>query len=177
MRLFHISEEPDITQFVPRLPARKDLDPSKGLVWAINEQCLSNFFTPRECPRVTYHVDENTSEEDIARFFSSRSRRCVTIEQAWFERMRTTALYIYEFDPANFYLQDACAGYYVSEYSETPIGETRIDDCFGALFERNIEVRLIDNLWDFADAVKTSTLRYSICDFALAMPRKLGNQD
>ena len=41
LRLFHVSEESDIQVFYPRLPKRKDLDPSTGLVWAIDEeQCL-----------------------------------------------------------------------------------------------------------------------------------------
>jgi len=171
MNLFHVSEEPNIAQFVPRIPLRADLDKSKGLVWAINGRCLPNFLTPRDCPRVTYHVGDHTTEEDIARFFSSSSRHCVTIEHAWVERMRGTTLYIYEFNPANFTLQDACAGYYVSEQTEIPIAKTQIDDLFGALFELEIEVRLINNLWLFADAVAKSTLKFSICDMTNAQPR------
>ena len=171
MRLFHVSEESDIRRFVPRIPARSDLDQSKGLVWAVNEPCLPNFFTPRECPRVTYHVGEQTAAEDIAMFFSSSQRHCVAIEHAWFERMKHTTLYLYEFDPRNFYLQDACAGYYVSEQTETPIGRTQADDLFGALFKRDVEVRLVNNLWALADAVKRSTLNYSICDMANAQAR------
>ena len=171
MRLFHVSEEPDIARFVPRIPLRDDLDKSKGLVWAISERCLPNFFTPRECPRVTYHVGEQTTAEDIERFFSSPRRWCVAIEHAWFERMRGTPLYIYEFDPANFYLQDACAGNYVSEQTEVPIAKTRIDDLFGALFKRGVEVRLIDNLWVLRDAIVKSSLNYSICDMWNAQPR------
>jgi len=171
MKLFHVSEEPDITRFVPRIPVRDDLDKSKGLVWAIDERCLPNFLTPRECPRVTYHVGDQTSAEDIEKFFSSSCRHCVTIEHAWVERMRGISLYIYEFDPANFYLQDECAGYYVSEQIETPIGKMRLDDLFGALFKRNIEVRLIDNLWVLRDAVVKSSLNFSICDMWNAQPR------
>ena len=71
MRLFHVSEEPDIRVFVPRLPSRRDLDPAVGLVWAIDEACLPNFLTPRNCPRVTYHVGAQTTAGDRQRFFSS----------------------------------------------------------------------------------------------------------
>ena len=171
MRLFHVSEQPDITEFIPRIPIREDMDKSKGLVWAINEHCLPNFFTPRECPRVTYHAGDKTTEEDILKFFSSTSRHCVTIEHIWFEKMQNTTLFLYELDPVNFYLQDVVAGYYVSEHVETPIGKTQINDLFGQLFKRNIEVRLVDNLWPLADAVIKSTLNYSICDMANAQPR------
>jgi hypothetical protein len=37
MRLFHVSEESDIEKFVPRIPYRKDVDQSKGLVWALGD--------------------------------------------------------------------------------------------------------------------------------------------
>jgi hypothetical protein len=121
---------------------------------------------------VTYHVGERTSEADIERFFSSSCQHVVAIEHAWVERMRSTTLYIYEFDPENFVLQDACAGYYVSERTEIPIAKTQVDDLFGALFQWGSEVRLINNLWLFADAVAKSTLNFSICDMASAQPRK-----
>jgi len=170
MKLFHVSEEPDIKQFIPRQPTRKDLDQAKGFVWALSEDCLPNFFTPRECPRVIYRAGEHTNEEDIARFFAGSNRRCVAIEHAWHKAMLNTTLYLYEFDPANFYLQDEIAGYYVSERTELPIAKTQIYDLYGALFEHNIEVRLLDNLWALGRAVKASTLRWSICDMARAQP-------
>ena len=166
-----MSEEPDIVRFFPRIPERLDVDRSKGLVWAIEEMRLPNFLTPRDCPRVTYHASATTTQEDIARFFSSACRHCVAIEHVWFERMQKTTLYVYEFDPTNFYLQDAVAGYYVSEYTETPIGKTRIGDLFAELFERGIEVRLVSNLWVLRDAILDSTLNYSFCRMANARPR------
>ncbi|WP_445491086.1 DUF6886 family protein [Niallia sp. 03133] len=62
MQIFHVSEENDIQVFHPRLPNRKDLDQTKGLVWAIEENCLPNFLTPRNCPRVCYHIGAITSD-------------------------------------------------------------------------------------------------------------------
>lgn len=53
MRLFHVSEESNIEVFNPRTPTRNDLDKNVGLVWAIDEERLPNFLTPRDCPRVT----------------------------------------------------------------------------------------------------------------------------
>jgi len=171
MRLFHVSEESNITQFIPRIPLRNDLDKSKGLVWAINEHCLPNFFTPRECPRITYHASNQTTEDDLLRFFSSSFHHCIIIEHAWYEQMKKTTLYLYEFDPTNFYLQDEIAGYYVSEHIEIPIEKIQVNDLFYELFKKNIEVRIINNLWVFADNVKKSSLNYSICDMAKTQPR------
>jgi hypothetical protein len=113
MRLFHVSEESNLTEFIPRLSYRQDLDPDTGLVWAINEKCLPNFLTPRDCPRVTYHVGNETNLEDLD-YFSSHNQHVVAIEHKWFQVMKSTTLYLYEFDPTHFTLQDEIAGFYVS---------------------------------------------------------------
>jgi hypothetical protein len=167
MRLFHVSEEPGIDKFVPRLPKRQDMDQSVGLVWALTEPALPNFLTPRDCPRVGYRVGEGTATDDIARFFSSSLRHCVAIEQGWHKRMLETTLYVYEFDPANF---RPGGGFYVSEQTETPITMAACPDLYAELFRRGAEVRLLDNLWPLANAVKDSSLMYSLCRMANAIP-------
>ena len=172
MRLYHVSEESNITVFHPRNPTRDDLDQSVGLVWAINEDCLPNFLTPRDCPRVTYHASINTTQHDIKKFFSASDRHCVAIEHRWYEKMMTTALYLYEFNPQGFYLQDEVAGFYVSEQSQKPISVTKVSHLFEALFARGVEVRLIDNLWQLADEVQHSTLNWSLCRMRNAQARK-----
>lgn len=173
LRLFHVSEEPDIQVFEPRLPTRKDLDPDVGLVWAIDEARLPNFLTPRNCPRVTYHVGEQTTEEDRERFFTSASAaHAVIIEGAWFSVMKNTTLYLYEFDPKEFVLQDSAAGYYVAKTTQTPIGKAAVTDLFAELIRRQAEVRIVDNLWTIADKVKASTLNWSLCRMANAQPRR-----
>ena len=65
MKLFHVSEEPDIDKFVPRIPYREDMDKSKGLVWALTEPALPNWLTPRDCPRVGYRATEESTQDDI----------------------------------------------------------------------------------------------------------------
>ncbi|MBQ8400455.1 MAG: hypothetical protein IJX14_00855 [Clostridia bacterium] len=164
MRLFHVSEDPDIPVFHPRLPSRTDLDPTVGLVWAIDEAHLPNFLTPRDCPRVTFHATDATTAEDRQRFFSSTTHTyAVAIESGWFRRMCDTTLYLYEFAPAGFRLQDAVAGYYVSAETQTPITRHICTDLFGELFSRGVEVRLVDRLWDLASAVQQSSLGWSLC--------------
>lgn len=172
MRLFHVSEEPDIAVFHPRKPTRTDLDPDVGLVWAIDEARLPNFLTPRDCPRVTYHVGPETTEDDRARFFSSGCHRhAVIIENRWYAAMAKTTLYLYEFDPADFTLQDPVAGYYTAQVSCTPIAKHTITDLFAELFRRQIEVRMVNSLWDMAEAVQHSTLQWSLCRMRNAAPK------
>ena len=171
MRLFHASEEPDITVFHPRLPSRRDLDPTVGLVWAIDEEHLPNFLTPRDCPRVTFHIRPETTENDRRRFFSSDTvRHAVIIEHDWFDRMRNTTLYLYEFDPTGFVMQDEVAGYYVSVTAQTPIARHVITDLPGALIARGVELRITDNLRRIAEDVKSSSLGWSLCRMENAKP-------
>ena len=172
MRLFHVSEEENIETFHPRIPDRNDLDKTVGLVWAIDEQRLANFLTPRDCPRVTYHVGKNTSESDKTRFFTSSTvNHVVVIEHDWFDRMRNTTLYLYEFDPSDFEFQDEIAGYYVAKTAQKPIAKYQIDDLFAELTVRNIEIRITDNLWKIADEVRSSTLNWSLCRMGNAKRR------
>ncbi len=173
MRLFHVSEESDIEVFHPRNPDRNDLDKTVGLVWAIDEKRLPNFLTPRNCPRVTYHINSKTSQEDRQKFFSSPSvEHAVVIEHKWYRKMRNTTLYIYEFDCSEFELQDDVAGYYVSKTNQTPIAKFVVNDLFEELIKRNIEVRITDNLWSIADSIKESSLNWSLCRMGYALPRK-----
>lgn len=136
MRLFHVIEESNIEVFNPRFPTRSNLDQNTGLVWALYERILPNFLTPRDCPKVTYHVGQNTTAENIDRYISSSScSHVVVIESRWFDIMRNTTLYIYEFEPSEFCLQDECAGYYVSEKPQKPISKIMINDLFAELWK------------------------------------------
>ncbi|WP_312698825.1 DUF6886 family protein [Sedimentibacter sp.] len=102
LRLFHVSEEPNISVFEPRVPSREDLDKTKKYVWAITEKCLPNFLTPRDCPRIAYHIGAKTTKEDVENFFSPDLNHCLIVESAWFREILNTTLYIYEFDTTNF---------------------------------------------------------------------------
>lgn len=178
MRIFHVSEDPNIEVFHPRIPNRSDLDNSVGLVWAIDEKRLPNFLTPRDCPRVTYYINEGSSEIDKKLFFSSSSvNHAIAIESNWFDRMTSTTLYLYEFDASDFELQDKVAGYYVSKTTQRPIAKYRVSDLFSELINRNVEIRIVDNLWDIADRIKSSTLNWSLCRMKNAKPKSTAHTD
>jgi len=170
MRLFHVSEEADIDTFIPRIPYRKDMDKSKGIIWSLTEPALPNWLTPRDCPRVGYRTNEQTTQEDIELFFSSSSRHCVAIEHGWHTRMIKTTLYVYEFNPKNFYF-DEQADFYVSDQTEIPISVTRYDNLYEELFKRNVEVRILNNLWKLGEAVQKSSLTWSLCRMVNAAPK------
>ena len=172
MRLFHVSEESEIQVFKPRLPARSDIDHTVGLVWAIDEERLAGFLTPRDCPRVSYYAGSQTAVTDKIRFFSSSTvSHAIVIESDWFQTMQKTTLYLYEFYTEDFVLQDNTAGYYVAKTTQHPKGRYILSDLFSELIKRNVEIRITDNLWDIADAIKNTTLNWSLCRMKNAKPR------
>lgn len=169
MRLFHVSEEDQIAVFEPRKPTRMDLDQTKKFVWAIEDKTLPNFLMPRNCPRVCFHVGPNTSERDKEIFLSTKTcSHVIVIEYRWFETMKNAKLYLYEFDPESFNLQDENAGYYVSETTQIPISKFEVVDPFQALFSRNVELRIVNNLWDIGDEIQLTTFKWSMCRMGFA---------
>jgi hypothetical protein len=162
-RLFHVSEEPGIAVFEPR-PSPSFFAEIKGdVVFAIGERLLHNYLLPRDCPRVTYYRTETTIAEDAEKFFGeSTAEFVVIVESGWYERIKNTTLYCYEFAPANFTLLDECAGYYMSYQAEKPVGVRIITDIMAELLSRNVEVRFTPSLINIAEAVSQSTLNFSI---------------
>ncbi|HEY6599358.1 MAG TPA: hypothetical protein VIZ30_08595, partial [Pseudomonadales bacterium] len=59
-------------------------------------------------------------------------------------------------------LEDSIAAYYVSPGAATPIACRVINDPLLALFERNVELRVLSSLWPLHDAVAASSLGFSI---------------
>ena len=131
---------------------------------------MPNWGTPRDCPRVCYRAAEESTQDDINNFFSSSFRHCVAIEYDWHKRMLETTLYIYEFDSENFYF-DERAGFYVSDKIEMPIDVMKHDNLYEALFKRNVEVRIIENLWNLGEKVQKSSLKWSLCRMGFAKPK------
>lgn len=104
---------------------------------------------------------------------SPTSSYAVVIESKWFDTMRKTTLYLYEFDTTDFQLLDDVAGYYVAKTAQIPIAKYKLNDLFGELIKRNVEIRVTDNLWNFADEVKESTLNWSLCRMRNVQPHAL----
>ena len=164
--LFHVSEEPGIDRFLPRPSG----DERKALVWAIDAERLRNYLVPRDCPRVTYYAGPRTREPDVAAYLGS-STAVVAIEQAWLERLRSCRLYCYHLPPGTFERVDDCAGYAVSRVPVVPVRVDVIDDAIGELRRRDVELRVLPNLWALHDAVVASTLQFSMIRMRNALPR------
>jgi hypothetical protein len=163
LRLFHVSEEPGMEVFHPRAVPSLDASVTGEAVWAIDEDHLPNYLTPRDCPRVTFRAGPQTSPQDIAGYFDhTQARRMIVMEQRWRPKFTDTVLYIYEMPPETFEPVDASAGYYVSRVALVPLGVHQIRDPALEIAKRGYEIRFVPDLWPIRDGVVKSTLDYSI---------------
>jgi hypothetical protein len=163
MKLFHISEEPDIKIFHPRPSPQFYQSIKDDVVFAISDKLLHNYLLPRNCPRVTYYKGVYTPQEDMNKFFGkSTADYIINVEETWKERIRNVTLYKYEFAQDNFTLLDENAGYYVSSKSEVPVSVTEITDVIGEIEKRNVELRFLPEIKSLAKEVAVSGLKFSI---------------
>jgi hypothetical protein len=171
MRLYHISETPKITEFIPQPSLRKQ----KSLVWAISEDKLHNYLLPRDCPRVTFFLKPDSNPADIKKLIGNAIiKAVVAIEKKRIPIIKKTILYKYEFNPKDFELEDECAGYYVTERIQKPISVTKINNIFDELLKYNIELRILPSLWKIREAVIKSSLGFSIIRMQNATPPEDG---
>jgi hypothetical protein len=164
--LFHVSEESGIERFEPR----ESTYAAESVVWAIDAARLPNYLVPRECPRVTYYAERETTAADVERFLGT-SPAVVAVESSWLERLRACRLYCYHLPPETFECLDECAGYFVSQVSVIPALVEVFDDAMAELRRRGVELRFVPNLWPLRDAVVASSLQFSIIRMRNALPR------
>jgi hypothetical protein len=170
-RLFHVSEIPDIARFDPRPVNAFDSRVSGAAVWAIDWEHLPNYLVPRDCPRVTYVCDAQTSADDRRYFFgASKVKRIVAIEPRWLQRAMTGTIYLYEMPPVTFACIDAHAGHFVSRQAVTPIGCREIGNPLAELLNHDVELRVVRDLLALQEAVARSTLSFSSTRLQNASP-------
>ena len=58
----------------------------------------------------------------------------------------------------------------VEKTTQYPKRRIEVYDLFSELADRKVEIRIVDNLWPIADEVKKSTLNWSLCRMANAIP-------
>jgi hypothetical protein len=155
--LFHVSEEPGIAEFTPRL-SKYTSDP---VVWAVEDEKVRNYLVPRDCPRVTYYAGAETAPEDRARFLGT-SAAVVAIEARWWNRIRSFTLHRYRLPSDTFECIDECAGYFVSREPVRPLSVDIIEDPISEMLDRGVELRLLPTLVPLRDLIIASTLQFSI---------------
>lgn len=164
--LFHISEDAHISRFMPRVSRFTE----KPVVWAVAETHLENYLLPRDCPRVTYYGLPESTSVDVACFLG-KSRKVVAVESCWLPEILQCRLYLYEMPVDTFDCIDQGAGYFVSYEPVTPLGVTAVSDPLLQITQRQVEIRILPELWTLRDAVLKSSLQYSFIRMRNAQPR------
>lgn len=163
MRLFHLSEESNITKFVPR--PSSDYWHGEAYVWAIREAKVQNYLLPRDCPRICLAAPEvDVLQAYLPQNVPRPSRAVIFIADDWRKRLGDWVLYRYEFDPTNFFERQRTAGYYVSKQTEIPIGQEEIRDLEGQLIDLGVLLlaKPFPILQEIRDLVEQGTKEYSI---------------
>lgn len=147
--LFHFSEDPSITRFVPHVPRTNPTHPPA--VWAIDEEHSPLYWFPRDCPRVTAWPRNATGATAFHQAFDTDARRVHAIESGWLERMSTTTICCYELDAADFTPWNDASGQWICEHDVEPLSVAPIGDLLALHRDAGIELRVVDSLWPLRD--------------------------
>ena len=160
--LYHFSEDPGISAFVPRpVRVRADRPPGREwlngpLVWAIEEWQSPMYLFPRECPRILIWPTASTADEDRERWFGHTTARMIAcVEWGWFARLCSATIYRHELPTATFIDLDD-AGMWVSHETVIARAVDRIDDLPAQLDAAGVELRLMPSLLPLRDLWDTS---------------------
>ena len=168
--MHHFSEDPHIAKFVPHVPRTNP--EHRRAVWAIDSEHAPLYWFPRDCPRVAMwplHAD------DVDAFQSrlvTTAPRVHAIESGWLERMRTTALFRYDFEPDVFYPWEEANGQWIAECEVVPVAVTPIGDLLAAHVQAGIELRIVPSLWPLHDLALERQFDFSIVRMRNALPRR-----
>jgi hypothetical protein len=164
--VFHISEDPGIERFEPR-PSEFTDEP---VIWAVDDERLRNYLLPRDCPRVTGYAGRDTTAADRERFLGNH-KAIVAIEDRWLDRARFGCVCCYHLPADTFECHDEGAGYFVSRVAVRPVHVELRRNLLDELRRRGVQLRVLENLWPFRDAVVASTLQFSMIRMRNARPR------
>ena len=163
MRLFHFSDNPDITIFKPR-PLWVHVDRPAGqewlngpLIWATDEVHELLYLFPRECPRIVFWSLPETSDDDFVKWLGNEphATAIACIEQAWVSRFNSGKIYRYEL-PLNGFEHTGEVGMWVSRTDVIPTSLSVISNLAAELASRNIILRVMERLTPLKSIWQTS---------------------
>lgn len=170
--VLHFSEDPEITEFAPHVA--KTAQVPRAYVWAVDERRAQDYWFPRQCPRAMAWATSTTTEQDRLAVLGPSATRVHMIEYGWLPAMQSVRLWAYRFDAADFapHGDDPNPAAHVATRPVRPLGPPEpVTDLLALHAEAGIELRVVDSLWPWWDAVITSTLEFSGIRLRNAQPR------
>ncbi|WP_433087850.1 DUF6886 family protein [Dactylosporangium sp. CA-052675] len=171
-QVLHFSEDPAIGRFAPHVAATAQQP--EAYVWAVDAARAPDYWFPRQCPRAMAWAIETTTGTDRDRIAGAGcGPRVHAIEFAWLDAMRTTRLYAYRFAAASFRPFGDHGHAHVAEEPVVPLGPAEpVGNLLDLHAEAGIQLRVLDDLWPFWDAVMASTMAFSGIRLRNARPRR-----
>lgn len=158
MQVYHFSEDPTITEFVPR-PSRLD----EALVWTVDAWTQPLYWLPRDCPRVCFWPLPTSSAADLERWWSGAAGRMViAIEAGWLERVRACRLFRYSFDAVEFTSLPNDPWMLVSRTTVRPSQLEPVGDLLDAHASGGVELRICQSLVPLGKAIVGSSLHWGL---------------
>jgi len=169
--VYHFSEDLHIERFEPHVPPT---NPGAGAhVWAIDAEHAPLYWFPRDCPRVTVWAADAPQRAALEARFATRASRVHWMERAWVPRFESAQLYVYAFDAAPFVEWTSAEGQWVADQPIEPVDVRPLDRCRSEHERAGVDLRVVDHLWPFVDAVVDSGLPFSIVRIRNAQARDL----
>lgn len=104
--------------------------------------------------------------------FATDARRVHAIEDGWLERMRSTVLYRYELDAADFSSWNDASGQWICLHEVEPLSVERVGDLLALHDEAGIELRVVSSLWPLHDLAHRGPWDFSTVRMANAHERE-----
>jgi hypothetical protein len=167
--LFHFSEDPTITRFVPHVPRTNPDHPPA--VWAIDAAHAPLYWFPRECPRVTVWPRNADEAADFRQVFGTDAPRVHAFEAGWLDRVRTADVHRYEFSAADFAPWQLASGQWIADHEVEPLSISPVGDLLEAHVRAGIELRIVPSLWPLHDLAFSDRWDFSMVRMANATAR------
>ena len=149
--LWHFSEDPSLSHFVPR----------DDRVWAIDDPHSWLYWFPRDCPRACFWAVGQTTDDDVERWLDGdRDRRVAVIETPWLERVRDATLYAYRMPPEPFDVVED-GRFYIASTPVDAIERVEVGDLLARHAAAGVELRIAATLYPLWDKVTETTLDFS----------------
>jgi hypothetical protein len=161
-QVLHFSEDPTITRFVPHVAA--SAQQPEPYVWAVDAVRAPDYWFPRDCPRAMAWTLPTTSAADRERILGPGcGDRVHAIEYDWVDRFLSARLFAYRLpaDPFRPFGDPTPHAVVATEPVEPRGPPEPVDDLLRLHRDAGIQLRILENLWPFWDAVTASTLGWS----------------
>ncbi len=148
--LYHFSENPAITRFVPRAlktprPRPAGQDWLNGpLVWAISEAFAFLYLFPRDCPRIVAWATADSNAADQAEWLGPH-KRVAYVQDTWMPRITEAKLHKYAL-PSDTFTSLGDVGMHVSCHEVLPSGVTQLIDLPARLQNSAVSLRPVPSL-------------------------------